>query len=82
VGNGFKSGSTRIGRDAIVFTCDGRTRTVALLSQSYLAAIRAEEVLVPMVLSWESEGKKSEGKREKSSWGEEGRGEEEKGQKD
>lgn len=49
-GNGFKSGSMRVGRDAVVFTSDSRTRTVALLSQSYLAAIRAVEVLVPMVL--------------------------------
>lgn len=48
-GNGFKSGSMRVGRDAVVFTCDGKTRTVALLSQSYLEAIKAQEVLVPMV---------------------------------
>ncbi len=48
-GNGFKSGSMRIGRDALVFTRDGPTKTVALLSQTYLAAIHAEEVLVPMV---------------------------------
>ena len=55
-GNGFKSGSMRVGRDALVFT---RTQqpaviTVGLLSQTFLADIHADEVLVPIV-SWNAD---------------------------
>ncbi|OBS79137.1 hypothetical protein A6R68_18461, partial [Neotoma lepida] len=35
-GNGFKSGSMRLGKDALVFTKNGTTLTVGLLSQTYL----------------------------------------------
>ncbi|CAK6442085.1 unnamed protein product [Pipistrellus nathusii] len=48
-GNGFKSGSMRLGKDAIVFTKNGETMSVGLLSQTYLEAIQAEHVVVPIV---------------------------------
>lgn len=52
-GNGFKSGSMRLGKDAMVFTKHGAgdTMSAGLLSQSFLAKVGAEEVLIPMV-SW------------------------------
>ncbi|XP_062502442.1 MORC family CW-type zinc finger protein 3-like isoform X2 [Corticium candelabrum] len=50
-GNGFKSGSMRLGKDALVFTMHKDTMSVGFLSQSYLAAINAETILVPIV-SW------------------------------
>lgn len=37
-GNGFKSGSMRIGKNAIVLTKNGETKTVAMLSQAILYA--------------------------------------------
>uniref|UniRef100_A0A6I8PPT0 MORC family CW-type zinc finger 3 n=1 Tax=Ornithorhynchus anatinus TaxID=9258 RepID=A0A6I8PPT0_ORNAN len=49
-GNGFKSGSMRLGRDAIVFTKNGESLSVGLLSQTYLATIKAEHVVVPIVV--------------------------------
>lgn len=55
-GNGFKSGSMRLGKDAIVFTKNGDTKSVGFLSQTYLEAIKAETILVPMV-TWDSDGK-------------------------
>ncbi|KAJ8388523.1 hypothetical protein AAFF_G00132370 [Aldrovandia affinis] len=48
-GNGFKSGSMRLGKDAIVFSKTRDSMSVGLLSQTYLAAIRAQHVLVPIV---------------------------------
>ncbi|CAB1328898.1 unnamed protein product [Coregonus sp. 'balchen'] len=50
-GNGFKSGSMRLGRDAIVFSksLDGDSMHVGMLSQSYLAQIKAEQIIVPIV---------------------------------
>lgn len=48
-GNGFKSGSMRLGQDAIVFTKNGESMSVGLLSQTYLKAIKAEHVVVPIV---------------------------------
>ncbi|XP_054434174.1 MORC family CW-type zinc finger protein 3 isoform X2 [Pteronotus mesoamericanus] len=48
-GNGFKSGSMRLGKDAIVFTKNGETMSVGFLSQTYLDAIKAEHVVVPIV---------------------------------
>ncbi|XP_037687631.1 MORC family CW-type zinc finger protein 3 isoform X2 [Choloepus didactylus] len=48
-GNGFKSGSMRLGKDAIVFTKNGESMSVGFLSQTYLEAIRAEHVIVPIV---------------------------------
>jgi len=47
-GNGFKSGSMRLGTDALVFTKDVDTLTVGFLSQTFLKKINADEVLVPM----------------------------------
>ncbi|KAG9335389.1 hypothetical protein JZ751_005311, partial [Albula glossodonta] len=48
-GNGFKSGSMRLGKDAIVFSKNQDGMTVGLLSQSYLQAIGARHVVVPIV---------------------------------
>ncbi|NWX92597.1 MORC3 protein, partial [Nothoprocta pentlandii] len=48
-GNGFKSGSMRLGKDAIVFTKNGETMNVGLLSQTFLEATKAEHVMVPIV---------------------------------
>ncbi|XP_074551533.1 MORC family CW-type zinc finger protein 3a isoform X2 [Halichoeres trimaculatus] len=48
-GNGFKSGSMRLGRDAIVFSKSKRTSCVGMLSQTYLEAIGAKQVVVPIV---------------------------------
>uniref|UniRef100_A0AAY4BVC1 CW-type domain-containing protein n=1 Tax=Denticeps clupeoides TaxID=299321 RepID=A0AAY4BVC1_9TELE len=48
-GNGFKSGSMRLGKDAMVFTKTKDSMTVGFLSQSYLEAIRAQQVLVPII---------------------------------
>ncbi|XP_006862627.1 PREDICTED: MORC family CW-type zinc finger protein 3 [Chrysochloris asiatica] len=48
-GNGFKSGSMRLGKDAIVFTKNGESMSVGFLSQTYLEDIKAEHVVVPLV---------------------------------
>ncbi|XP_069319165.1 MORC family CW-type zinc finger protein 4 isoform X1 [Eulemur rufifrons] len=48
-GNGFKSGSMRLGKDALVFTKNGSTLTVGLLSQTYLEYVQAQAVIVPIV---------------------------------
>lgn len=48
-GNGFKSGSMRLGRDALIFTKNGGCQTVGMLSQTYLENIKAEAVIVPIV---------------------------------
>lgn len=48
-GNGFKSGSMRLGKDALVFTKNGGTLTVGLLSQTYLEYVQAQAVIVPIV---------------------------------
>uniref|UniRef100_H3AXN6 MORC family CW-type zinc finger 4 n=1 Tax=Latimeria chalumnae TaxID=7897 RepID=H3AXN6_LATCH len=48
-GNGFKSGSMRLGKDAIIFTKNGGALSVGLLSQTYLEKIRAQAVIVPIV---------------------------------
>ncbi|NWY73551.1 MORC3 protein, partial [Erithacus rubecula] len=50
-GNGFKSGSMRLGKDAIVFTKNGDTMSVGLLSQTFLEVTKAEHVMVPISLS-------------------------------
>ncbi|CAN0226292.1 unnamed protein product [Lampetra fluviatilis] len=47
-GNGFKSGSMRLGRDALVFTKNGTQMSVGMLSQSYLEAINQETIIVPI----------------------------------
>ncbi|XP_043105451.1 MORC family CW-type zinc finger protein 3a isoform X2 [Puntigrus tetrazona] len=48
-GNGFKSGSMRLGKDALVFSKNGKSMCVGLLSQTYLQEIHAENVVVPIV---------------------------------
>ena len=63
-GNGFKSGSMRIGQDALVFTRCKTSASVGLLSQTYLKSIGADSVYVPILTyrlpklerfkSWES----------------------------
>ncbi|XP_070568052.1 MORC family CW-type zinc finger protein 3-like [Ptychodera flava] len=52
-GNGFKSGSMRLGKDAIVFSKKDKTLSVGFLSQTYLCAINAETIMVPIVM-WHS----------------------------
>ncbi|XP_042349543.1 MORC family CW-type zinc finger protein 3 [Plectropomus leopardus] len=48
-GNGFKSGSMRLGRDALIFTKNGGCQTVGMLSQTYLENVKAQAVIVPIV---------------------------------
>lgn len=48
-GNGFKSGSMRLGRDAIVFSKSKTTSCVGMLSQTYLETIDAHQIIVPIV---------------------------------
>ncbi|MFT7799932.1 MORC family CW-type zinc finger protein 3-like isoform X1 [Arapaima gigas] len=48
-GNGFKSGSMRLGKDAIVFSKTRESMSIGLLSQTYLETIRAQHVVVPIV---------------------------------
>ncbi|XP_059824836.1 MORC family CW-type zinc finger protein 3a [Hypanus sabinus] len=48
-GNGFKSGSMRLGKDAIVFTKNGEACSIGFLSQTYLNKVKAENVLVPII---------------------------------
>ncbi|XP_075189054.1 MORC family CW-type zinc finger protein 3-like [Anomaloglossus baeobatrachus] len=48
-GNGFKSGSMRLGKDAIVLTKNDSGMHVGMLSQSYLEAVKAENVIVPII---------------------------------
>ncbi|KAI7808314.1 MORC family CW-type zinc finger protein 3 [Triplophysa rosa] len=47
-GNGFKSGSMRLGKDAIVFSKKGESMCVGMLSQTYLQEIQAESIYVPI----------------------------------
>ncbi|XP_030614739.1 MORC family CW-type zinc finger protein 3a [Archocentrus centrarchus] len=48
-GNGFKSGSMRLGKDAVVFSKSKRTSCVGMLSQTYLEMIGANQIIVPIV---------------------------------
>ncbi|XP_072254382.1 MORC family CW-type zinc finger protein 3-like [Pyxicephalus adspersus] len=48
-GNGFKSGSMRLGRDAIVFTKNDSGMHIGMLSQTFLEKINAEHVIVPII---------------------------------
>ncbi|XP_055888309.1 MORC family CW-type zinc finger protein 3-like isoform X2 [Biomphalaria glabrata] len=48
-GNGFKSGSMRLGKDVIIFTRRIEKACVGLLSQTYLKAIDADSVIVPIL---------------------------------
>ncbi|KAK5864732.1 hypothetical protein PBY51_015950 [Eleginops maclovinus] len=49
-GNGFKSGSMRLGRDALIFTKNGGCQSLGMLSQTYLENIKAQAVIVPISL--------------------------------
>ncbi|XP_029315454.1 MORC family CW-type zinc finger protein 3a isoform X2 [Cottoperca gobio] len=48
-GNGFKSGSMCLGRDAIVFSKSKSVSCVGMLSQTYLEKIGANQISVPIV---------------------------------
>ncbi|XP_060935322.1 MORC family CW-type zinc finger protein 3 [Limanda limanda] len=48
-GNGFKSGSMRLGRDALIFTKNGGCQSVGMLSQTYLENVKAQAIIVPIV---------------------------------
>lgn len=48
-GNGFKSGSMRLGKDAIVFSKSEKVSCVGMLSQNYLKQIGANQISVPIV---------------------------------
>lgn len=50
-GNGFKSGSMRIGKDVLVFSKDGTSYNCGFLSRTFLADVNASEVLIPLVCS-------------------------------
>ncbi|XP_062287541.1 MORC family CW-type zinc finger protein 3a isoform X1 [Scomber scombrus] len=63
-GNGFKSGSMRLGRDAIVFSKSKNASCVGMLSQSYLEKIDAQQIVVPMVLFEQTGAKKFSVKEE------------------
>mmetsp|Transcript_13925 Transcript_13925/g.39425 ORF Transcript_13925/g.39425 Transcript_13925/m.39425 type:complete len:645 (+) Transcript_13925:244-2178(+) len=54
-GNGFKSGSMRLGRDALVLTKCTDTMSVGFLSQTFLKSAGLNEILVPMV-TWDLDG--------------------------
>ncbi|XP_028413636.1 MORC family CW-type zinc finger protein 3-like [Dendronephthya gigantea] len=51
-GNGFKSGSMRLGKDALVLTKQANSRSIGYLSQTYLETIKAETVVVPLA-TWD-----------------------------
>ncbi|XP_036065530.1 MORC family CW-type zinc finger protein 3 [Oryzias melastigma] len=48
-GNGFKSGSMRLGKDAIVFSRSESGMCIGMLSQTYLEKIGAEQIQIPIV---------------------------------
>ncbi|TSK45890.1 MORC family CW-type zinc finger protein 3 [Bagarius yarrelli] len=53
-GNGFKSGSMRLGRDALIFTKNGGCQSVGMLSQTFLHSIKAQAV-ISLVITEDSE---------------------------
>ncbi|XP_061647947.1 MORC family CW-type zinc finger protein 3a isoform X1 [Phyllopteryx taeniolatus] len=55
-GNGFKSGSMRLGRDAIVFSRSKNASCVGMLSQTYLEKINAQQIIVPIVCFEHTDG--------------------------
>ena len=57
-GNGFKSGSMRLGRDAIVLSKSKNGLCVGMLSQTYLRKIKAEHICVPIISFNNQEAKK------------------------
>lgn len=48
-GNGFKSGSMRLGKDAIVFSKSERISCIGMLSQTYLEKIGAKQIIIPII---------------------------------
>lgn len=44
-----KSGSMRLGKDAIIFTKTGRVLSVGLLSQTSMDYVHGETVIIPLV---------------------------------
>ncbi|XP_040913863.1 MORC family CW-type zinc finger protein 3a isoform X2 [Toxotes jaculatrix] len=57
-GNGFKSGSMRLGKDVIVFSKSKSTSCVGMLSQTYLEEIEAKQIVVPIVCFGQTETSK------------------------
>ncbi|XP_029968571.1 MORC family CW-type zinc finger protein 3a [Salarias fasciatus] len=57
-GNGFKSGSMRLGKDAIVFSKSMNSSCVGMLSQTYLQKIEANQIIVPIICFEEREKNK------------------------
>lgn len=57
-GNGFKSGSMRLGKDAIVFSKSKHASCVGMLSQTYLEKIDAKQIIVPIVCFEETKSNK------------------------
>eukprot|EP00232_Nephroselmis_pyriformis_P029222 CAMPEP_0182871118 /NCGR_PEP_ID=MMETSP0034_2-20130328/10935_1 /TAXON_ID=156128 /ORGANISM="Nephroselmis pyriformis, Strain CCMP717" /LENGTH=434 /DNA_ID=CAMNT_0025003649 /DNA_START=5 /DNA_END=1306 /DNA_ORIENTATION=+ len=57
-GNGFKSGSMRLGKDALVLTkCAQGMQSVGFLSQTFLEETGATDVLVP-IITWDHSGRR------------------------
>ncbi|XP_024514720.1 MORC family CW-type zinc finger protein 4 [Selaginella moellendorffii] len=54
-GNGFKSGTMRLGKDVLVLTKCAVSMTTGFLSQTFLAAVGAEDILIPLV-TWDLRG--------------------------
>eukprot|EP00795_Rhopilema_esculentum_P017116 gene17116-8639_t len=52
-GNGFKSGSMRLGKDALVFTKRDNRCSLAFLSQTYLEKINSKTIIVPLA-TWDT----------------------------
>ncbi|XP_043988151.1 MORC family CW-type zinc finger protein 3a isoform X1 [Gambusia affinis] len=48
-GNGFKSGSMRLGKDAIVFSKSKSMSCIGMLSQTYLEKIGAKQIIIPII---------------------------------
>ncbi|XP_039674451.1 MORC family CW-type zinc finger protein 3a isoform X1 [Perca fluviatilis] len=63
-GNGFKSGSMRLGKDAIVFSKSKSVSCVGMLSQTYLEEIGANQISVPIVCFEQREKNKFKVKEE------------------
>nr|XP_057937266.1 MORC family CW-type zinc finger protein 3a [Doryrhamphus excisus] len=57
-GNGFKSGSMRLGKDAIVFSKSKDASCVGMISQTYLEEINAQQIIVP-IACFDHTGKKN-----------------------
>ncbi|XP_034091015.1 MORC family CW-type zinc finger protein 3-like isoform X2 [Gymnodraco acuticeps] len=67
-GNGFKSGSMRLGKDAIVFSKSKSVSCVGMLSQTYLEEIGAKQIIVPIVcFEWNEKSKFSVKEEHKAS---------------